>query len=115
MKDFMLIFLGADYAAMGLSPEEMQSRMEKWFAWNGKMAAQGIVKDGHALQPAVRHVSGPERVVTDRASAELKEVIGGYYVVSAKDMEDATKIAEDFPDYDLGGIVEIREIMVFEQ
>ncbi len=68
----MLIFLGADYAEIGLSPEEMQNRMGKWFAWNAKMTEQGIVKGGHALHSAVRHVTGPDRVITDRTSTEVK-------------------------------------------
>ena len=31
MKEFMMIFIGADYADLGLSPEELQNRMGKWF------------------------------------------------------------------------------------
>lgn len=111
----MLIFLGADYSEMDLSPEEMQNRMGKWWQWQTKMEGQGIVKGGHALHPAVRHISGPERTVTDRTSAELKELVGGYYIVSAKNLEEASEIAQDFPDFDLGGTVEVREVMVFER
>jgi len=81
----MLIFLSSDYQTLGLSPEEMQSRMGKWFAWNQK-----------------------------RAGSEIKELIGGYYIVNAADLDDAMKIAENYPDYDLGGTVEIREVMVFD-
>ena len=115
MKDYMLIFLGADYTEMNLSPEQIQARMGKWFAWNAKMQEQGIVKEGNALHPEMRRVSGPGRTVSDQASAELKELVGGYYVVQAKDFEGAIEVAQDFPDYDLGGTVEIREIMVFDQ
>ncbi len=115
MKDFMLIFLGEDYADMGLSPEEMQTQMGKWFAWNTKMQEAGVVKDGHALHPQIRRVSGPERTITDIAATEVKELVGGYYIVMAEDFEGAAKIAEDYPDYHLGGTVEIREVMVFEQ
>ncbi len=110
----MLIFISEDYAALGLSPEEMQNRMGKWFAWNGKMQSQGIVKHGNALHANARLVTGADRTVSDRTATELKEIIGGYYVVQAKDMEEATQIAQDYPDYDLGGTVEIREIMVFD-
>jgi len=46
---------------------------------------------------------------------EGKELVGGYYIVSAENADAVVKIAEDYPDYDLGGIVEIREIMVFDQ
>lgn len=115
MKEYMLIFLGADYITKGLSPEDMQGRMGKWFAWNQKMTEAGIHRGGHALQSDVRHVSGPDRTVTDRAGSEIKELVGGYYVIAAESMDAAMKVAEDYPDYDLGGTVEIREIMVFEQ
>ncbi|RMG19265.1 MAG: hypothetical protein D6730_21845 [Bacteroidetes bacterium] len=115
MKDFMLIFIGSNYSELGLSPEEMQNRMGKWWEWHAKMEEQGILKGGHALHPEARRVSGAGRSITDRSSTELKELVGGYYIVSAKDVEAATRIAEDYPDYDLGGTVEIREVMVFEQ
>ena len=57
MKDFMMIFIGADYQELGLSPEQLQSRMGKWFAWNEKMQKQGIVKSGDALMPQVKRLS----------------------------------------------------------
>ena len=115
MKDFMLIFVGEDYGTLGMSPEQMQERMGKWFAWHGKMEAAGIVKHGEALHSNFVRISGPERTVTDQAAIEGKELIGGYYVVQAEDMEGAKKIAQDFPDYDLGSYVEIHEVMVFDQ
>lgn len=115
MKDFMLIFIGQGYSEMGLSPEEMQGRMGKWWAWHGKMEEKGILKGGHALQSDVRRIQGADRTITDLASTEIKELVGGYYIVSAKDKDEASKIAEDYPDYDLGGTVEVREVMIFEQ
>ena len=115
MKEFMMIFIGADYTSMGLSPEEMQNRMTKWFGWNDKMAQAGIVKGGNALTPQIRRVSGKSRTVTDLTSAEVKEIVGGYYVVEAEDFDAVQQIAQDYPDYDLGGTVEIREIMIFER
>ncbi len=113
MKDFMLIFLGSDYATLGLSPEQMQERMGKWFAWNTKMREQGIIKNGEALTAGGKRITGENRTVTDGPFAENTEVIGGYYIVQAKDYEAAIAIAQDYPDYDLGGAVEVREVMVF--
>lgn len=111
----MLIFLGSDYQTLGISPEEMQSRMGKWFAWTQKMEEEGVLVDGHALESqTVRHVSGADRTVTDRAGSEIKELVGGYYIVKAADLDGAMKLAENYPDYDLGGTVEIREVMKFE-
>ncbi|MEL6811255.1 MAG: YciI family protein [Bacteroidota bacterium] len=115
MKEFMMIFIGADYSDMGLSPEEVQNRMGKWFAWHEKMEAQGIVKHGHALHPGIRQIRGKDRTVTDITSAELKEIVGGYYIIDAKDFDHVQEIAQDFPDYDLGSTVEIREVVVFDE
>ena len=114
MKQFMMIFIGADYSDLGLSPEELQCRMGKWFAWNDKMEKAGIVVSGEALTPQIRRISGANRTVSDLTSTEAKEIVGGYYTVKAKDFDAVQEIAQDFPDYDLGGTVEIREIMVFD-
>ncbi len=115
MKEFMMIFIGADYTDLGLSPEDLQNRMSKWFAWNDKMEKEGVVVSGNALTPQIRRVVGANRTVTDLTSAEVKEIVGGYYLVKANNFDDVQKIAQDYPDYDLGGTVEIREIMVFDQ
>ena len=114
MKNFMMIFIGADYADLGLSQEEIQGRMEKWFAWGNKMEQAGVLKGGEALTPQIRRIVGQNRTVTDLSSAEVKEIVGGYYLVEAIDFDAVQEIAQDFPDYDLGGTVEIREIMVFD-
>jgi len=116
MKKFMLIFIGLDYPDLGLSPEQMQERMGKWFAWSQKMEENGIHATGNALEyHTVRRISGVDRTVTDRAGSELKELVGGYYIVNAADFDAAAEIAQDYPDYDLGGTVEIREVMVFDE
>ena len=115
MKEFMMIFVGADYTDLGLSPEELQGRMGKWFAWNDKMEKAGVLRGGNALTPQIRRVVGANRTVTDLTSVEVKEIVGGYYIVETTDFDEVQKIAEDYPDYDLGGTVEIREIMVFDQ
>lgn len=115
MKDFMMIFIGADYEELGLSPEELQGRMGKWWAWNNKMEAAGILKGGNALIPSAKRVSGPDRTVSDGPFVEGKELVGGYYIITAENADEVVKVAEDYPDYDLGGTVEIREVMVFDQ
>ncbi len=110
-----MIFMGPDYGELGLSPEQIQERMGKWFAWSEKMGAKGIIKSGEALHAPAKRVSGPERVVSDGPFVESKELIGGYYVIQANSADEVVEIAQDFPDYELGGSVEIREVMKFDQ
>ena len=114
MKDFMMIFLGKDYADAGLSQEEIQAQMGKWFAWDGQMKAQGIVAHGNALHATGKHITGKDAVVHDGPFVEGKELIGGYYVFKAESLDAATEIAKGYPDFEYGGTVEVREVMVFE-
>lgn len=114
MKDFMMIFIGANYEEIGLSPEQMQDRMGRWWEWSNKMQEQGILKGGEALLSKAVRVSGPKRIVSDGPFVESKELVGGYFIVSAESFEKVVEIARDYPDYDLDGTVEIREVMKFE-
>lgn len=111
----MMIFIGANYEELGLSPQQLQDRMGRWWAWGNKMEEQGILQGGNALLTRAKRVSGPDRIVSDGPFVESKELVGGYYIVTADSFEKVVEIAQDFPDYDLGGTVEIREVMKFEQ
>ena len=50
------------------------------------------------------------RIVTDGPFAETREQLGGYYVVEAKDLDEAIDIAERIPPARYGTI-EIRPVM----
>ena len=115
MKEFMMIFIGADYAELGLSPDQLQERMGKWFAWGDKMREQGILRGGSALYAKGKRISGPDRIESDGPFVESKELVGGYYTIAVDSVEDAAIVAQDFPDFDLGGTVEIREIINFDR
>ena len=52
-------------------------------------------------------------LVTDGPFAETKEQLGGYYVVTCKDLDEAIQIASNIPGASTGSI-EVRPIMEFE-
>ena len=81
---------------------------------------KGIVKSGHyrggeALQPTQTattvRVKDGKTVRSDGPYAETKEQLGGYYLVEAKDLDEACSIAVKIPDAHLGGAIEVRPIM----
>ena len=37
-----------------------------------------------------------------------------YFVVKAKDLAEATELAKEYPDFELGGVIEIREVVKFD-
>lgn len=112
MEKYMFIFFGGD--ASHLSPQEQEAHMQKWFAWVEKLKNEKRYAAGEALMPGGKSVSGPKKTVTDGPFAEAKEVVGGFFVITAKDLDEAVKIAKDCPDYNLGGTVEVREVVKFD-
>lgn len=114
MKDFLYLFIGGNEAAATRSPEEMQQNMEQWMTWIGTMREAGIYKGGDPLEAEGKTIAGADRVITDGPFAEAKEVVGGYILLSVKDMDAALEHARGCPIYEDGGRVEIRPIMHIE-
>ena len=108
----MFIFFGGDPSH--LSPEAQQAHMGKWFAWVEKLRKEQRYLGGEALLPGGKTIKGLKKAVTDGPFAESKEIVGGYFVVNAKSLDEAVQIAKECPDYELGGIVEVREVMKFD-
>jgi hypothetical protein len=67
---------------------------------------------GH-LQPGetATTVRGAERLITDGPFADAKEVLGGYYVLEADDLDEALEFAGRIPAVRLGGAVEVRPLV----
>ena len=112
MKDFMFIFRGAT-EVYEFSPEQMQNHMQKWFTWVNDLKAKNIYVAGQPLIPGGKTVSGKKAVVTDGPFAESKELVGGFFLIKAENLEEATEIAKACPDLELDGAVEVREVMKF--
>jgi hypothetical protein len=110
MEKFMLIFHGGQPA--GLSPEEIQAHMGKWYAWIQKLNKTEQYVSGEPLIPGGKLVSGSAgKSVTDGPYTEGKEVVGGFFIIKAKDLDEAVTIAKDCPNYDFGGSVQVRQVM----
>jgi hypothetical protein len=78
------------------------------------LAGDGILKGGAPLRPVqegkkVRTRDGRQRVL-DGPFAESKEVIAGYFVIEAPDLDEAVRIAARCPNAAFGS-VEVREIV----
>jgi len=114
MKEFMMIFVGGDFETADLSPEDMQTRLQKWNEWVEELKKDNLFIDGRALKNNTTSIKGPG-LVTDGAFVETKELVTGYFLLKAKDIEHVTSLTSGFPDYDLGGNVHIREIETFSQ
>ena len=55
-------------------------------------------------------MNGSKKVVSDSPYAEGKEMVGGYLIVNAKDIDDAVEISKGCPIFDEDGSVEVRPV-----
>lgn len=111
MEKFMLIFHGgSDVAPEMRAPEAMQAHMQKWFAWVEKLKKEGRYVSGEPLEPTGKFISGPKKIVTDGPSAESNELVGGYFIVSAKNLNEAVALCDGYPDFIFNGKVQVRPV-----
>ena len=100
-----------------MSKGESDAFMGEYFAFTEDIKKSGHYLGGNALQPvntatSVRVRSG-KMSTTDGPFAETKEQLGGYYLIEAKDLNDALQVASRIPSAKLG-TVEVRPIQEFE-
>jgi hypothetical protein len=88
--------------------------MTEYRSFTESIAKSGHYKGGNALQPTKTattvRVRNGKRSTTDGPFAETREQLGGYYLVDAKDLDEAIGIAERIPG-SRSGSIEVRPIM----
>jgi hypothetical protein len=106
MSEFTFMFRGRKTSG---SPEEMQMHFQKWVTWFKDLGAKGHIKDpGHPLEGTGKVVRGEKKIVNDGPYAESKDIVGGYIVVEATDLQHAAELAKGCPIFEVGGSVEVR-------
>jgi hypothetical protein len=95
------------------APEEQKKLYGEYGDLTKAIRASGHFKAGDALQPTstattVRIRDG-KQLVTDGPFAETREQLGGYYLIEAKDLDEARAIAARVPSVRYGSI-EVRPI-----
>lgn len=110
MKEFALFFRNDFKSEFEQSPDQAQQVMTQWMEWLSGIAAQGKMADnGNRLGKEGRVVKAS--AVTDGPFTEIKEIVGGYIVVKALNIEEASDIAAKCPILTLGGSVEVRNVV----
>jgi hypothetical protein len=102
----------ADSAPVPGTPEFMQM-LNEYRSATQAMADAGVLVDSAPLQPPASattvRVRNGDPVLTDGPFAELKEQIGGYYVLECADLDDALKWSATIPAARFGA-VEVRPL-----
>nr|HEX4314423.1 YciI family protein [Kofleriaceae bacterium] len=112
---YLLLIYEAEGARPFALPEAQRAEIHGAYSrFTQDIKASGHLLGGNALQPV--HTATTVRVrdnkatMTDGPFAETREQLGGYYLIEATDLDEATKIAARIPGATTGSI-EVRPIM----
>jgi hypothetical protein len=113
MKYILLIH--DDEKAWGKLPEaERQKIYGEYGLFSAELKAAGQYLAGSQLQPTTTatsvRVRDGKRLVTDGPFAETREQLGGYYLVEAKNLDEAIGLAAKVPSAKMGTI-EVRPLV----
>ncbi|MFW2383191.1 MAG: YciI family protein [Acidimicrobiales bacterium] len=108
------------YSDESITPDfgtpEMDAEMQEWFKFTTDLEAAGRHLGGEALHPAgaatTVRVRDGKTITSDGPFAETKEALGGFYLIEAENLDEATTWALKIPNVGYG-TVEIRPIMEF--
>ena len=101
-----------------MSQEEGNQIMKEYFDFTDDIRKNGHMIAGDSLMPTSTattvRVRNGKLGTTDGPFAETKEQLGGYYLIEAKDLNEAIQIAARIPGAKTGSI-EVRPIEVFDK
>src|SRR3954447_7375849 len=111
---YLLLIYDAEASWQGMSDEQRNGLYGEYGAFGASIRESGNYLNGAQLQPtstatSVRIRNG-ETLVTDGPFAETKEQLGGFYLIEAKDADEALEIASRIPSARYGTI-EVRPLV----
>ena len=109
---YLLLIYGPEQTEQP-SPEEQAAVMQAYDVFTRNVKERGAYLGGEALEPTPTattvRVRDGQRLTTDGPFAETKEALGGYYLLEAKDLDEAIEYAAAIPGAAFGSI-EVRPI-----
>ena len=111
---YLLMIYSDEKADARMSESERGKMHADYGTFTREIIASGHNKGGNALQPTSTattvRVRDGKTLSTHGPFAETREQLGGYYLVEAKDLDEATRLAARIPGA-RDGSIEIRPIM----
>jgi hypothetical protein len=117
MKYLCLIY-DEEKRMASMSASDGKVMMEEYSAFTEATRKSGHYVAGEALQPVqtatTLRMRNGKLSTTDGPFAETKEQLGGFYLIEARDLNDALQVASRIPSVKTGSI-EVRPIAVFSK
>ena len=110
---YALLICTEDKRQAEMSEDEAGAQMAGYMAWGEEMGARGVLQAGERLRPTASattvRVRDGEVLTSDGPFAETKEQLAGFYLIDARDLNEAIQIAAKIPPAREGS-VEVRPV-----
>ena len=100
MKQFMLLIRTEGDHFSEISPEKQQEHLDKVKVYIDDLVKHGKVKSAQPLEMESVIISGTKGKLKDGPFNESKEVIAGYYLLVAENMQEAIEIGKRNPIFE---------------
>ena len=112
--EYLLLIYHSEAEGAKMSPADLSAMYGEYFKFTEEIKKSGNYIGGNPLKPTTTattvRVRDAKKLVTDGPFAETKEQLGGYYLIEAKDLDQAISIAARIPGARFGSI-EVRPIL----
>jgi len=113
MEQFIVILREPDGRTDEHDEQEVIAHREKWNNWFAKYAKAGNLVGGNALSLYGKMIRGYDAEVIDDIHKVGTEIVGGYLLIQAENLDDAVEIARELPVYEFDGYAEVRPFKVY--
>ena len=110
---YMLMIYTPEREGAAPDPAQMEATLAAWNDFTQTCIDRGVYVESDPLQPAatattITHTAA-EPIVSDGPFAETREVLGGFYLLDCRDLDEALELAKQVPSGE-GSKTEVRPI-----
>ena len=111
MKDYLILFREPDGRIDEHTAEETTIHRQHWADWFAKWSGRGRLAGGSALSLEGTLITGDGSIITKSIHLVGTEIVGGFLLIKAESLDEASTIIASCPIFESGGYAEVREFM----
>lgn len=109
MAQFILL-IRENLSKYPMPQEQLDALVNAHVEWAKELSAKGIFKSGNGIKSDGRLIEMINGDLIVQPLRDVREGVGGYYIIEVKDLHEAVEIAKGCPTYKEGDLVEVREL-----
>lgn len=109
MAQFILL-IREDLSKYPMPKEQLDKIIQAHMKWAHELSERGIFKSGNGIASDGRLIEMVNGDLVVQPIRDVREGVGGYYIIEARDLQAAVEIAKECPTYKDGDLIEVRPL-----